>query len=758
MKKKLALLLVGVLSISAVGCGAKPEAPVVAVSEDAVSENEIAKEDVTEESTDSEEVADAEADSEVTGELIPGGTFDAESDKWALYTESGGSAEMSTTGGELVVKTANTGSVAHGVQIYCDGFELLQGGKYKISFDMSSTVPRTIEWRVQLNGGDYHAYAGDESIQLGPDMQNITREFTMEEASDPAPRLCFNIGKQQSGNEIGAHDIHLDNVSLMLIDGSNAQASSTGADIKDININQVGYKPSDEKIAIFRNAGADKTFEIVDKSGKSVYSGSVTGSYQSEGANETVAYGDFSDFKTPGTYQIKSDSGLESFAFTIGDDVYADVFADINKMMTMQRCGMELTNSVAGDFAHPACHIGKATTYPNGEAVDVSGGWHDAGDYGRYIAPAAKAVCDLMLAYEDNPSAFADDTGIPESGNKIADVLDEAKYELDWMLKMQFGDGSVSHKVTFKNFSGMVMPQDANDELVLLPVSNTATGDFAAAMFMAARVYKNVDASFAGTCQDAAYKALDYMKAHYNDAGFRNPGDVSTGEYPDDNAIDEYLWALCEGYKSTNDTAMLGMIKECNLDSITENGLGWQCVTMYAYYAYLTSKAPSDGVSKIMSDRFDACVKEIIDAINADGYHSSIRGAYPWGSNMTIANNGMILLMADKLHGNTNNEKLAKYQLDYLLGSGPTSYCFVTGYGSLSPSDTHHRPSQALHKTLPGMLVGGPDSNLEDPYAQATLSGKPAAMCYADNSQSYSCNEITIYWNSPLIYLLSGLK
>jgi endoglucanase len=125
---------------------------------------------------------------------------------------------------------------------------------------------------------------------------------------------------------------------------------------------------------------------------------------------------------------------------------------------------------------------------------------------------------------------------------------------------------------------------------------------------------------------------------------------------------------------------------------------------------------------------------------------------------MTLANNGMVMLMANKLiNEDVDYIQLAKKQLDYLLGANSTSYSFVTGYGSLRPNNTHHRPSQALGTTMTGMLVGGANSNLEDPYAQNVLAGKPAAKCYVDNAQSYSCNEITVYWNAPLIYLLAGL-
>ena len=94
-------------------------------------------------------------------------------------------------------------------------------------------------------------------------------------------------------------------------------------------------------------------------------------------------------------------------------------------------------------------------------------------------------------------------------------------------------------------------------------------------------------------------------------------------------------------------------------------------------------------------------------------------------------------------------------QLHYLFGNNGTAYCFFTGYGSLSPEQVHHRPSQAKGETVPGMLVGGPDQDLEDPFVASVCNGKPAALCYVDNAQSYSTNEVCVYWNSPLVYLLA---
>ena len=153
-------------------------------------------------------------------------------------------------------------------------------------------------------------------------------------------------------------------------------------------------------------------------------------------------------------------------------------------------------------------------------------------------------------------------------------------------------------------------------------------------------------------------------------------------------------------------------------------------------------------------DKMTAGAEEIVKNIGKDTYGCSLFKDYVWGSNMLVADNCIILSLYADVSGKDYTRE-TKEQLDYLLGNNGNSYCFLTGYGTLYPEGTHHRPSQVLGKTLKGMLVGGPNANLEDPYAAAVLKGKAQALCYVDNSQSYSCNEITVYWNSPLIYLLA---
>lgn len=129
------------------------------------------------------------------------------------------------------------------------------------------------------------------------------------------------------------------------------------------------------------------------------------------------------------------------------------------------------------------------------------------------MVPGAKTIADLLYAYAANPSLFGDDSGIPESGNNVPDVLDEARYELEWMLKMQDENGGVHHKVTCENFPGYVMPEMETNPLILTPVTTTATADFCAAMAMAYEYYQAFDPDFAKTCLDAATKhGISYRK------------------------------------------------------------------------------------------------------------------------------------------------------------------------------------------------------------------------------------------------------
>ena len=695
------------------------------------------------------------------GDVLVDLTFDKDTENFMIYTE-GGTCDISNTEGRLDIKITSCGQLDYANQVYYDGFGLEKGAVYTYSFDVSSDVERQIEYRIQLNGGDYRAYVGD-FIDIGPDEERFIVDWTMEEESDPAPRIAFNLGLMPDMEaDPGEHHVYIDNISLVLKDASGAEEESAEEEeaSPEVAVNQTGYRPDDGKTVFVQGEDASGAeFSIVDvESETELFEGVLSEAVRDEASGEMVCRGDFSDFDMEGEFKVLvRDPELESPLFRIDEHPYDELYRALIRMLCLQRCGTESDEEIAGDFAHGSCHTEDAVIYGTEETMDVSGGWHDAGDYGRYVVSGAKAVADLFYAYEMGAGSL-DDAGIPESGNGISDLLDEARYELDWLLKMQDPEsGGVYHKVTRANFPGEVFPEEETDELILSPVSTAATGDFAAVMAKAARIYKEIDEDFADEAMSAALRAWDYLETH-EAKGFTNPPEISTGEYPDEKTGDESFFAAVELYLSGEDSfrdKVLALYK-----TGLGMGLGWADVSGYAALDLVESSDEGIAEAAEMAEKVVlGAADALLEKIEGDRYNASLGIDYYWGSNMGAANNGMVLLEAASLAGadSARYQKAAKEQLDYLLGANSLGYSFVTAYGGKTPENPHHRPSQAVGYAMPGMLVGGPDCHLEDPYAQAVLDGAAPAKCYVDNSQSYSTNEVAVYWNSPLIALIAGL-
>ena len=742
-KKLIAVSLAAVLALNTAACG-KKEGKNDTKQEPTAASEKTEKKDSGEKKKNTGKLEDGM-------EVVNLDFDDGETGGFTVYT-NGGTCDIKNPGDKLEVDIENCGYVDYGCQVYYDGFALNQGGVYSYSFDVSSDIERTIEWRIQINGGDYHAYAG-EYIQIGPDTKTITAEFEMTEQSDPAPRLVFNMGLQKDmSSDPGKHAVYFDNILLTVKDSSNAEVLETLPEYPDVTVNQVGFKTDDVKTVIVKSR-EETTFNVInDETGESVFEGTFSDAVYDMGSNVAGQRGDFSGLTTPGTYHVTCSTG-DSYSFVIADDAYAAIYRDAVVMLYKQRCGCEVTQEIAGDFAHAACHTGNAVVYGTDEVKDVSGGWHDAGDYGRYVVPGAKTVKDLFLAYEDS-GADADDLGIPESGNGVPDILDEARYELEWMLKMQADDGGVYHKVTCANFPETVAATEETAQLILSPVSFAATADFAAVMAEASVIYADFDKTFAEECGNAAYGAWLNMNLVEKPTGFNNPDDIVTGEYPDISLSDEYLWALTELYLAGH-TELEEDLRTW-FDSNSKTGFGWQMISSYAFADLaLYGTGNISDLAEGAKEKLLTSVDKMVEKSEKTSYFTGME-SFPWGSNMTIANDGMALMIASKITGDDSYKVLAQKKLDYVLGNNPLGICFVTGYGEVSPLNPHHRPSQVVGAPMIGMLIGGANSNLDDPYAKAVLYGESPAMCYVDNVQSYSCNEIAIYWNSPLIYLLAS--
>ena len=766
MKKRLlACVLIMNMALVPMACGNPKtvadiqEAESLDMTVEASAEEELQTDESMEETTIEE--VDPAKQNIVGMNLLSNGDFSAGSENWGTYITKAGIAEFTVVEGVGTFDIRATGTEDYSVQLYYDEFPLKVGGIYEFSFDIASDMPRIGSARIQLNGGDYKGYV-EALFDITTEMQSFSYTFEMDD-TDPLPRLCFNLGTPKEMKPYEEHHVvTIDNVEVKLVDASNIVEEEVVDLSVDCNVNQVGFLPDAKKTVTISSSNPGSEFDIVDEKNTVVYTGTLSQPYDDTLiSGEIVCRGDFTDFTTPGTYKIVSRDGVESYPFVISDNVYDDLLKDTFRMLYMQRCGMELSSGLAGDFAHPACHMQEAVIYGTDKTKTITGGWHDAGDYGRYVVPGAQTVQDLFMAYEDFPEIWdgpdADNMDIPESGNGIPDILDEARYELDWMIQMQDEtSGGVYHKLTCLDFPEFVMPQEETDTLYLAPVSTAATADFAAVMAKSSDVYKEIDPEFASACLKAAKKAWEYLEVTNNVSGYRNPDDILTGEYPDGQDKDERFWAAAELYKVTGEEKYKIHLEE-TMEKYILQGYGWAEMGSYGLHAYLSMEESQQ--NPVYVEKIKQMVAEKADRIlgdaQADGYGAAI-GTYNWGSNLTICSNARQLMFAAELTGNEVYNDCASTQLRYILGENALSYCFVSGYGSLSPVNAHHRPCIVTGEVMKGMVIGGPNSNLEDPFAKALLADMPPAKCYLDNNQSFSTNEVTIYWNSPFLYFLSS--
>ena len=677
-------------------------------------------------------------------------------DKYGLYLDGGAKAKLGVTEGCLDVSITDVGELNYGVQLNYPIIPLYKGAKYELSFDIMGDKERYVEAMIQMDGGDYRSYVWTDCT-VTDEWQTVKKTFTMKEANDIASKLCFNMGNQakDADRDLGEHHLYVDNVHIKIVDDSAVDYDADKAPETPILTNQLGYLPGAEKVAVIRltdalkGAEAPAEFSVVNAAtDEAVFTGAVTGGVKNEAADETNYFADFSSVTTEGKYYIQC-GPAKSYEFSIGKTVYDDLLDASVYMLYTQRCGME----VKGDaMTHDACHTSIAKVFGTDEEIEVTGGWHDAGDYGRYVVPAAQTVADLFIAYDANKDLFGDNTGIPESGNGVADILDEARYELEWMLKMQNKTtGGVYHKVSCKSFPGMtVMPEDEKGTLYVTPVSTTATADFCASMAMAYEYYTGIDDEFAAKCLDAAKAAWGFLEEHPEFIFKDQAPDITTGDYGDKSDKDERYWAACQMYRATGDAKYMEGVSKI------QTGLGWANMGTFGSMAYLTmdeSKQDPELREKMLASVFEQA-DSYLENSQANPYREAL-GAYFWGCNMDAANGGMILGFADSLDPSKGYKKAAAEQINYLLGRNPLGYSFVTGYGTVAAENPHHRPSIATGQCVPGMLVGGPNSELQDTKAEAFLADAPPAKCWLDNTDSYSTNEVTIYWNSPLTALLA---
>jgi endoglucanase len=555
-------------------------------------------------------------------------------------------------------------------------------------------------------------------------------------------------------------------VGALLPEGGLARNAS-GGNPKLAGFNQCGYRPRSQKVFSLPPGDApDTPFEIIsEQQGHSVFAGRLGSPLLDTASGDSISFADISRFTTPGKYRLVS-QGVHPQPFLIGEDVYKQALFLSMRAFYGQRCGCAV--DLGDGYRYPACHQVNAFHPSSGRAGSLPshGGWHDAGDYGRYIVNSAIACGTLLWAWELYPASLRSlSLRIPESGHKLPDYLAEVRWNMEWMLSLQDLDGGVWHKQTSEQFCGFIMPQ--NDKLTSYVIgtgaepykSTCATAGLAAVMAIAARCYNEYDESFAALCLAAAKRAWTWALAH-PDVTFSNPPGIQTGAYSDTNCRDQILWASAELWRTTGDRQYEHAFLQTSSGAETQIfPPSWSDVRPLAFWAYaLTQRTTDQAARNRVLERTRATALDLVRRQKSSGYGTTLdSNDYSWGSNSVAANQALLLLLAHHFEPDRQFLEAALGNLHYLLGRNCFAVSWVTHVGSNPFLHPHHRPSIAdgIPTPWPGLLSGGPNAKPADKVG-LTLPKLPPMRMWQDDAMAYSLNEVAINWNAPLVFLLAA--
>jgi endoglucanase len=552
-----------------------------------------------------------------------------------------------------------------------------------------------------------------------------------------------------------------------------------------IHLNQSGFYIQAPKIAVVSgNVPAGNFYVLRAGSRDTVFKAALSDTISALYSAGPTRLADFSAFKKPGNYVLFVVGVGNSYPFAIKNKAQHGVAVASVKGFYYQRVSMPLEVKYAGKWARPAGHPDTAVQIhpsaasaqrPVGTTISSPGGWYDAGDYNKYIVNSGITMGTLLSAYEDFSSYF--DTlrlNIPESRDKVPDLLNEIAYNLRWMLTMQDpNDGGVYNKCTNADFDGMVMPGVTKLPRFVVAKGTAAALDFAAVMAQAARIFIRFDKQLPGlsdTCINAATSAWQWavknpaMAYNQNQINQQHSPKINTGGYGDANFNDEWFWAACELHTTLNGSKEYAEVIGRYINERISIP-SWNNVYLLGYYTLL--RPANKGVSRSVNlfPKIEQRLIAFADSLLANGgdhAFSTIMGQsrrdFIWGSSSVALNQSILLINAYNFTKDKKYLAPALSNLDYVLGRNATGYCFVTGFGTKSTTHPHHRPSVAdgIEEPVPGLLAGGPNPGKQDRCAGYT-SNLPAES-YLDHDCSYASNEIAINWNAPLVYVACAFE
>jgi endoglucanase len=686
---------------------------------------------------------------------------------------------------------------------------LLAGETYELAFRARATPAIEGPARVVIQGGpdvNYFQFLTAKKPAFGEALTDYRYTFTAEQ-DYPNAQLAF----QQDITNPVAYTICVDDVTLTGGAEPEVYTPDTGPRVR---VNQETYLPNGPKGATLVTEATDPLpWELEDASGAVVRTGTTTPRGVDPTAAPNVHSLDFSDVTTVGAGYTLVVDGESSHPFDIDPASYEALRVDSKNYYYTQRSGTPILAEHAGEeYARAAGHVGVAPNkgdtavacqsleddsqkllveqgdepWTCDDTVDVTGGWYDAGDHGKYVVNGGIAVAQLMQEYERSLTAPSADAGaladgsldIPESGNGVPDLLDEARWELEWFLKMQVQEGReyagmAYHKVADANWTGLPMDPAADpQERVLYRPSTAATLNVAAAAAQGARLWAPYDAEFSQELLAAARTA--YAAAQANPELYApapdgaldpNPG---SGPYNDDDVTDEFYWAAAELYITTGEKEYRQDVLESPYNTgevFPPGGFDWGHVAALGRLDLAT--VPNDIPNR------QALRRSVVAA--ADRYladqaaqpfgqaYAPEDGNYVWGSNSQILNNMQVIGTAYDLTGKAQYRDGVVRSMDYILGRNALNLSYITGYGDVFAENQHSRQyANQVDPSLPnppvGTMSGGPNSTAAatgDPVAAPLFKDCPAQSCYIDDIGSWSTNEITINWNAPLSWVSS---
>ncbi|MBQ7487029.1 MAG: glycoside hydrolase family 9 protein, partial [Clostridia bacterium] len=630
---------------------------------------------------------------------------------WHVVESMTAKMEFEITDGVYRIRIVNPGGASNGGEDRWDcqfchkGLKIAAGHEYEISYEITASnagqfytkignLGGDVEiWHNMSDGTDFDATWGLIPINAGETL-SVDLVFTASQSIDVA-EWAFHLGGDGTYTNGGCFpagtEIVFDNMSLVdLTSGENDYIPEKKWVRSDILTNQVGYFRNAVKRAVLLTDREEPvSFFVYDASGQEVYSGKgqVFG-YDSD-SGDRIQQLDFSGMNQDGTYTIRTSDGAQSRPFTIdGGRMYSAMMFDALNYFYQNRSGIPIESRyiTSGDtsaLARAAGHqpdlaeIEQTWGYTGSSGTqDVTGGWYDAGDQGKYIVNGGIALWTMQNQYElakilSLDAAFADGTmSVPENQNGWPDLLDEARFELTWMFTMMVADGDykdmVYHKIHDDKWTGLgVAPADDTQNRIIKPPTTAATLNVAACAAQAARIWQGIDDAFAAQCLDVARRTYAAAKAHPE---MYAPLDetIGGGAYGDDDARDEFYWAACELYLTTGENTYYSDMSSSPYFCAVPVGLsGGECVDTYASFDW-GHVAPLGTLSMLLNggrlsaeiyaqarDNLKYAGDVYVNRESYQGYmlpytvstlaYNDSDTGYVWGSNSLVVNNAIVL-------------------------------------------------------------------------------------------------------------------